>query len=313
MRLSGSALTSSPVDQELYVSRLIDARLERLLQHDDTTILLLVERGAGVTSLLNRLGDRIPSVLVDTSQVRSAVELVNKISSELGGSARATVDSFTGIAGRLDPFASSDVLLRNLRLALERASGPVSILLDGPLSPEVAFDLFGRHRDAVRALRANWVVTGFDLRAGDYLTPPADVFFDHTHDLPALDLEAALDLLLRRGADEFFAKDVVLGYEAASTQPRALIQRARRLDAEDLEMLAPLPPDLTSTERQILDELASRPGPMIATDPDLLRRLGVTDRTIRRSLVNLEQRRLVRQIPSSTLGPGRPAATYVLA
>jgi hypothetical protein len=104
-----------------------------------------------------------------------------------------------------------------------------TILLDSPLDPKVAFELFGRWRDEVFAIPATWVVVAHQDRLAQYLTPPADVFFDVVVRLEPLSREQALEILSRRDTHTMLPADVRESIvESFDGTPRHLLRLARQ-------------------------------------------------------------------------------------
>ena len=176
-----------------------------------------------------------------------------------------------------------------------------------------------RYRDAAFSVPATWLVVGHDRRTGEYLTPPADVFFAELDEIEDLDEGTASMILDRRKAFEVIPRhDVPKLLDASDKTPRGLLTVARRLIREleqggacDLDRAAVAQSNLSRAAAMLLAELQGR-GPSSATDPILQERLAVPPRDLRRQFSELEDAGLVERIPSGRTGPGRPAVTWKL-
>jgi hypothetical protein len=175
-------------------------------------------------------------------------------------------------------------------------------------------------RDELFALPATWVVVAHDHQLADYLTPPADVFFDVVERVDDLD-DVAVERLLDLRGGAALPKRAKAGIKktqdgtprhALSLARTLLLRRSAGEDTEiSLERYAAATSGLSRGAAMLLADLQGR-GPVAATDAELRRRLGVTDRHLRRSFGELETAGLVETIPGGRGGPGRPATTYGL-
>jgi hypothetical protein len=298
--------------------RPVDGRIDRALDAG-FNVLVGSRRGAGATTLLNRLeGERPDVVLLNASGATEPWQTLQAIA------ARAALPR--SLLGELAaPFQRADPLqvpraLRDMRRALDEQGRRLMILLDGPIDPGVGNELFGRMRDELFALPARWVVVAHDHQLADYLTPPADVFFDVVERVDDLDDVAVERLLDRRGGGALPKRTKARIKEAHDGTPRHALSLARTLllrppageDTEvSFERYSAATSGLSRGGAMLLAELQGR-GPVAATDVELRRRLGVTDRHLRRSFGELEAAGLVETIPGGRGGPGRPATTYGL-
>jgi hypothetical protein len=309
-----------PADRDLYVERDVDRRIEHWLELREN-VLLRVARGAGATSLMNRLVDTHPdAVLINAGRASTADELLYAIAAQMFPriSAGDFAQGLQSMVERVDPLADPRAL-RELRRRLEQEGRDVTILLDGPVDPSIAHDLFGRYRDATFSVPATWLVVAHDRRTGEYLTPPADVFFAELDEIEDLDEPTASMILDRRKAFDVVQHDEVSKLlEASDKTPRGLLTVARRLVREreqgsytDLDRAADTQRNLSRAAAMLLAELQGR-GPSSATDPILQERLAVPARDLRRQFAELEHAGLVERVPSGRPGPGRPAVTWKL-
>ena len=288
-QLSSRPLTAS--DDALYVRRAADLAVRAALKEGDNVLLGAV-RGAGATSLLNHLEAEVSdAVLMNAERAASASDVIASLVSQLrlrqnpadaagpspqAGSSSGAADS---APPRRDP----------------RARGP---------TPDSAAGWTDRSEGLIRSLRTlagrpyslplNWVVLAHYERLAEYVTPPADVFFDAIVRLDEFDASGALEVLQRRDVlplPDDVAQSIVRHFDGT---PRHLIRLARGALGSDAgevahraEQLAETTSSLSRGARQLLADMQGR-GPIPATDPSLLRRLGVTDRQMRRKLVELE-------------------------
>jgi DNA-binding MarR family transcriptional regulator len=100
--------------------------------------------------------------------------------------------------------------------------------------------------------------------------------------------------------------------------PRHLLRLARRALVTDpdetasrAKQLAEIAGSLSRGAQRLLADMQGR-GPVTATEPALLQRLGLTDRQTRRNLSELEAAGLVEEMHSSSSSQGRPPVTYRL-
>jgi DNA-binding transcriptional ArsR family regulator len=308
-------LTAS--DAALYVPRRVDQVVRRAINTREN-VLLGVLRGAGATSLLYRLENGLPdAIYVGAEQALTANEVLASVASRLRV-ARSLVPDLSALTTHADPLAAPPVL-EQVRHALAKADRHPVVLVDGPIAPEVAFELFGRWRDELFALPATWVVVAHEDRLAQYLTPPADVFFDVVIKLDPLCCDEALQLLERRDALAGLSDEVRSGVlEAFDGTPRHLLRLVRRQlgpeprkALEQMQAHAEAAAALGRGAHMLLAEMQGR-GPVAATDPDLRNRLGLSDRQMRRNLLELRDAGLVEIVRGGSGAPGRPPSTFRL-
>ena len=314
LQLSQRPLSATEADAALFLDRERElAALRRAVQLRLNS-LLLGDTGAGKTSLVHQLeralaADGVTAVHVDGGAATSGADLVAAIGREL--------------TGRDDDTAPTTIE------ALAGAAEPGSVVIvDGPPATAV-HELFGRHRDELWQLPFTWLVTGDAARRSAYLEPPADAFFDVVVELPELSVEEAEQLLRHRVDD---AGD---GDEAAATlreltpalaartrprTPRQVLAAAREALLADDPARAVAGADDVRSQAQALGrshamlfaELEAL-GPVSASDPDLLDRLGWTRARAVQVLRDLEERGLVdSSVDRSGSGPGRPPKLYAV-
>lgn len=313
--LSPRPLTAS--DAALYVPRRTDEVVRRAMDAREN-VLLGVVRGAGATSLLYRLENELPdAILVGAEQASTASEVLASIASRLRVP-RSSVPDLSGFTVHADPLAAPPVL-HQIRDALAKSDRHPIVLVDGPIRPDVAFELFGRWRDELFALAATWVVVAHEDRLAQYLTPPADVFFDIVINIDRFSCDGALQLLSRRDALAGLSDDArsrVL--DAFDGTPRHLLRLLRpQLAPDPREALAQMQAHAEATAalsrgaHMLLAEMQGR-GPVAATDHDLRNRLGLSDRQMRRNLLELRDAGLVEIVRGGSGAPGRPPSTFQL-
>lgn len=320
-------LRDAEADLASFVGR--QEELARLLraQRAGWSILVLGAPGAGVSSLLaaarHALGREraTTSAFVRAAGITSLSDLVEAIAAEvLGERPRLVRDD-------------SDAVLDGLE-RLSRAAGSTRrhlVFVDGLADGELAWGLFGRHRDDLWELPLRFVVGGRIEERERYLRAPADAFFESVIALGPLDVDSATELLVRqlspaagelelpgRVSPRAFAEEAV---EAApQLLPRALLDIARRslelgvrpLDVrrldDDLEAVAET--RVGRAAAMLVAEMRTL-GPVTASDPRLLERLGWSRSRAAQVLRSLALAGLATTADRSE-GPGRPTRFYRL-
>lgn len=312
--LRARPLTAS--DGEAYVRRSTDHIVEAALERHEN-VLLSVARGAGATSLLYRLESVLADVVyLNAEFAESGSEVLDSLASRLGA-IPAQSGPGPGHSGS-DPLGPPPSFGRVSDVLRTGERSPIA-LVDGPVAPRVAFDLFGRWRNELLTLPLAWLVVAHVDALAEYLTPPADVFFDLVAELEPLSKNEALEVLARRdalGTLSAEARRAVV--DTFDGTPRHLIQLARpqmgrdaRGWVERIEAHNQLASNLSRGARSLLAEMQGR-GIVAATDNDLQRRLGVTARQLRRNLEELRKSGLAEIVPGGGGKPGRPPTNYRL-
>ena len=302
-------LVASEEDEALYVTRDgVDDALVRAARGGVNT-LLIADRGAGVTSLMRRAESRLDdAVYLNTLGVEDPVDLLASLAVRLGA-ANNIFDAFRAVLDR-DPLAPPPALTRLKEFLREGSRTPVA-LVDGPLDPQVAYQLFGRWRDEIYGLGVTWVLAAPRDRFGEYLRPPADAFFEHRIELRPFTVDEAREALARRGAA--LPEKVLAG---AVRTPRQVIRMARERELspsspEIAQRYGAAVEDLSRGAQMLLAELQSR-GPVTAGDRELAQRLGMPEHQLRRRLRELELRDLVQASRGQSTGGGRPPRVFTL-
>jgi DNA-binding MarR family transcriptional regulator len=315
MELQSRPLTSRDVAR--YVARPADDAVRRAVEAQDNVLLSAI-RGAGATSLLYRLEGELPdAAYLNAEPAAEPVDVLTSVAARLGLS-RSPIPDMRVLTAWPDPLAPPPGL-KELQSALRRENRHPAILIDGPLNAKVAFELFGRWRDEVFAIGATWVVVAHHERLAEYLTPPADVFFDVVVPLEPLSPAQALEILSRRDTSEMLAPEAREAIvETFDGTPRHLLRLARqhatageRDSADSARAHAAATANLSRGAHMLLAEMQGR-GPVAATDETLHNRLGVTPRQIRRNLQELSEKGLVEVVPGGRGTPGRPPTTFQL-
>ena len=319
MQLSARPLTSSDDDQALYVTRPVDDRVEVALA-TGANVLVAARRGSGATSMLNRLENRIDGhtvVSINAAEASSAEELIGAVAAR-SGLPREILGQIAVAFSRLDPLAPPTAV-EELKSWLREHDRRLVVLIDGPIDAEVSHDLFGRFRDDVFGIPAAWLVVAHEDHAADYLEPPADVFFEHVDRIDGMDSARAKQLLRLRGVESELPADALAAIiDAHDGTPRGILALARgfasRSPEESRAFLLAHAEASAALDRgpaMLLAELQGH-GPASATDAELISRLGVTTRQLRRYFDALQEAGLVEVVPSARQGPGRPPTTYML-
>lgn len=314
MDLRQSPLTES--NSHLYIERDADAVVRSAIDAAEN-VLLAATRGSGTTSMLYRLEGALPdAVFVSGARADGAGAILMSVAARLG--MPPTFPEFQRLVRTPDPLATPPIL-RQLRERLSQADRRPVVLIDGPVDPHFAFELFGRWRDELFAVPATWVVVAHASRLAEYLTPPADVFFDVVVTLDGLTSDQARDALATRGVVAALSDEgLKTVLETFDGTPRHLLRLARQHasgPARDVMSWArehaAATAGLSRSAHMLLAEMQGR-GPVAATDPDLGERLGISDRQMRRNLIELRDAGLVEPVAGARPGPGRPPATFQL-
>lgn len=290
-----------------------DERVDRALELG-LNVLLSAPRGAGATSLLYRVEGEHPerTVRLSLSGVADAVAALNALSNAIG---TAPVIKPADV---LRPPTVLDVVERRLDQRGVTTVRPMIVLVDGPLPPTVAHDLFGGLRDQLFALPMKWVVVAPAERVGEYVAAPADVFFEHVVHLDPFSPEGQMDLLERRDALSRLDPGRVKEIRALSDgMPRrtlalareALLRPEAKLADRGYQEWLERQAALSRSAAMLFSEMQGRE-PTAANDPDLLQRLGWGEMRVRRAMQELVDQGLVRASQGRKTGPGRPPTVY---
>jgi hypothetical protein len=200
-------------------------------------------------------------------------------------------------------------------LAAEAEKRKACVLLDDP-DPDVAHQLFGRLRDELWQTGLVWVVAGDRARRQQYLTPPADAFFERIVELAPL-TDAQQRDLIRRRMDRQDNREL-LDVRVESGHPRALLTALRDAASSPDDVHALLgrraerqtraANKLGRLESMMLAEIEDGAAAS-ASDPDWTGRFGISRQRAQQALAALEREHLVRaeRLPGPS---GRPRKVY---
>ncbi len=348
LQISQRPLTGSSADRELFVDRISELdRLKKACQLG-FNIIVLAERGAGVTSLMRQYQAwfeewgaelRVPArcYLVNGDRAANLEELVDAISVTIAGrwtsspisdSQKTYTDYRDRYLKTLTEGGYSDPIielwdLSNAAFQETQGAGAV-IVLDNMHKPELVHRLFGRHRDELWEMPVQWIVCGRISQRGEYLEPPADAFFDTELIMSPLDGASSRELLERRLAATRSARSGVLEriraemeeiIERGGGNPRRLLEETRMVALRDSEetkavkRLVEVAAQLGSTEMNALRHLLSQ-GARSASDKELHESLGVTRARATQVLNRLEAWGIVHSFVDRS-GIGRPRKLYI--
>ncbi len=320
--LSGRPLLATAADQRYLVERPVAETIVRGAQAELNT-LLLGDRGMGKTTLLHDVESRLRAaagpapIYLDGARLDQAAAILLAVHDEIVGPRSALSDGLRSSAsGVLQTTVElrSDEALRVIReLADDRDATRTIVLLDDP-RPEVAHQLFGRLRDELWQTGLIWVVAGDQARRGEYLTPPADAFFEQVVELTPMTDDEQLELVRRRIRPG--SGTGVAGVMLKSGNPRAVLAVLR--DAERPEDAGAALKQRAERQRRA-DRLGRIAGLMLAeiedgaaasaADPAWLDRFGVSRQRAQQVLSSLAQIGLV-DVDHRPGSNGRPRNVY---
>lgn len=320
--LSGRPLLATAADQRYLVERPVATTIIRGAQAQLNT-LLLGDRGMGKTTLLHDVESHLRAaagatpIYLDGARLDDATTILLAVRDEIVGPRNALSDGLRSSAIGVVPTTvelRSDEALRVIReLADDRDGTRAIVLLDDP-RPEVAHQLFGRLRDEVWQTGLTWVVAGDQARRGQYLTPPADAFFEQVVELPPMTVDEQAELMKLRVEPK--SGTAPIGVTLQSGNPRAVLSALR--DAAHPEDPGAALQQRAERQRRA-DRLGRLGGLMLAeiedgavasaADPAWLERFGVSRQRAQQVLSSLARVGLVDvdQRPGSN---GRPRNVY---
>ena len=348
MMLSGRPLLATAADRRYLVER---PEADIVLGHVQAGMntLVLAERGMGKTTLLRELEGRlqdeagISTVYLDGHRLSDAAMILLAALDQLGEPRTPTDEDtryhsilhallareqrqLTAIAGgppmAATPFTPTLAETRNeeaLRLipelAAEAKMRKACVLLDDP-DPDASHALFGRLRDELWQTGLVWVVAGDRARRQQYLTPPADAFFERIVELAPLTDAQQRDLIHRR-MDRQDNREL-LDVRVESGHPRALLTALRDAarSPDDVHALLGRRAERQTRAASKLGRLESMMLAEIedgatasASDPDWTGRFGISRQRAQQALAALEREQLVRaeRLPGPS---GRPRKVY---
>jgi energy-coupling factor transporter ATP-binding protein EcfA2 len=304
MELGGRPLLDNASDRRLYVEHPEATRLREAAANGLNT-LVLGARGSGKSTLLRQVAldlreeDR-PSVFVDAAIVDSPLALLQIVRLE-AGRAPTLVDAMReAFRAPLAPMSGLGEngglleLVRSLRAPLDM-NDKVVLLVDALPAAKVAHPLFGRLRDELWQLPFTWVVAGDQAERGEFLTPPADAFFEEIVELQPLSADEQRRLITLRLGDEVDQAPWVKHLHAKTPRELlALVRQGLRAGAEPDALLRARAERERKVSRlgraasMLIAELEAS-GPSSASDPDLLHRLGWSRQRAAQVFAQLEE------------------------
>jgi GTPase SAR1 family protein len=320
MRLSGRPLLATDLDAKLFLDRPELTQIVGALT-GGLNVLLVGARGSGKTSLLRQAArrlnddDGVRALYIDALRLTDASATLVAIEDELRGEENAVGlalrESLKGLTSQpVDQLRDQSLrLVRALRVEQQTVA-----MLDG-LDPELAHALFGRLRDEIWQTGIVFLVAGEPDNEPEFLTPPADAFFDRVVRLRPLDDVQQQQLILRRrehgDPDWSHLRD-------PNGNPRALLATLRQAQAAGVE------PDAAFARRAERETRASTMGRVhsmmlaeiengvvaSAADADLLDRLGISRQRAQQVLTDLERGELVQSTTSAVAAGGRPRKVF---
>jgi hypothetical protein len=326
LQLSQRPLMATDADARLFVGRVVElANLSRSVRLRFNT-LVLGERGSGRTSLLHRLEHWLDEAGVavrfaDASGCSSLDDLLGALREAIHGGAQAASAAFSTLYDRAGGGITDIGWLRPLD------GGQLVVLLDGIVDPDLVTALFGRYRDEVWDLPITWVVAGELNDRSRLMQPPADAFFDIEIVVPTLTDIEVYDVLLRRAdaaGDEPDAATVrelasALGSTVGDATPRRVLAEARRMLVDGAADAALHVARISAAQHKaaaigraaamLYTELLAL-GPVSASDPRLLDRMGWSRSRATQVLHELEEAGLVVASDETRSTPGRPRRVY---
>jgi hypothetical protein len=323
MDLSGRPILGTASDRHLFVNREAELAEVKKAIEAQTNVLILGERGVGRTSLLRMLAmdldqTGIRPLFLEASLASDAPELLELLRYRI---APQSTFQFKWPLERVPTSARLLEDIREIGRRLNRPTSPQVVLIDEPLSPEVAHTLFGRLRDELWSLPLIWVIAGSLSDRAVYLRPPADAFFPRVIVLQPLDDRASFDLLRAR-ISKSDASDAQLRriVRAAGGSPRRLVQLANetllggrpthQLAAAERERDALLA-TLGDSAQRVVEEIEAN-GPVSASDERFLSRVGLQRSRAAQILRELERQGVLEGVTERVEGR-RPRKLYGVA
>ncbi|HEV3323384.1 MAG TPA: ATP-binding protein [Solirubrobacteraceae bacterium] len=325
--LRARPLRATHADASFYVQREKDmAMLAAALSHG-FNVMILGERGAGKTTLINLLAARLeeqgqPAVQLGGSRFNTAAEA-------LWGIARVALTE-PPPSSPVPPLAAAEAMRQSISdplegayRALADAAGALpentAILVDG-LIPALVHEIFGRLRDEMWTLRLQWVITGDLENKPVLLAPPADAFFDQIVTLAPFGESEIEQLLGLRDPDSELGVSVqrLIAARCEGNPARALLLARHALVAADPiaeiergSVVERIEDELGEPAARLADDLA-RNGPSGPSDPQLLRRLGWSRPRAYQVFQALQHAGWTEVTAEHTGRAGRPANTFRL-
>ena len=324
LHLSQRPLTGSKADGRLFVGR--DAELRRLERAAqlDFNVLALGERGIGLTSLIRQHQRRMeeagrPCFYLSGTKIKSSEQVFEAIQTR--GMVRD--DTLSSVRKALGLPQTDSVFHELVRKINRKADNVPLVFLDDMRDPKLTHRMFGRYRDEMWELPCRWVVCGLTRHRSEYLTPPADAFFEAEIVIGPVDDSVAGDLLEARlatakGEDARSVELIRSNYEQIIKEgggsPRQILASARDTLLRDVgetasrEHSREQATKLGGTEGRVWQYLLTH-GPASASDEELLDNFGITRARATQVLGRLEEAGLA-TAHYEKQSAGRPRKVY---
>lgn len=329
LHLSQRPLTASEADGRLFVGREAELRrLERAAQLD-FNVLALGERGSGITSLMAQHRKRLeeagrPCFYLSGAKIKDSEQVYDAITTRGMGRRQILSDVHREVMG----LPATGSLFHDLVWKITHVEGDILpvVFLDDMHAPQLTHRMFGRYRDEMWKLPCRWVVCGLVRHRSEYLTPPADAFFETEITVGPLDDLVARDLLEARlaaaGSEDALDVDIIRSeYEEIIKEgegnPRLILALARESLLRDAgenasrERFRREAARLGGTEARFWQHILTF-GPVSASDEELQERFGVTRARAAQVLGRLEEAGLVKAHHEKQ-GVGRPRKVFQVA
>lgn len=326
LHISQRSLTASDADGGLFVGREAELRRLERAARLDFNVLVLGERGIGVTSLIAQHQRRLKEAgrrcfYLSGAKIKDSEQVYDAITTDGKGRRQILSDVHREVMGLPAPGS----LFHDLVWRITRFEGdalPV-VFLDDMHGPKLTHRMFGRYRDEMWRLPCRWVVCGLSRHRSEYLTPPADAFFETELTIGPLDDSGARDLLEARlaAAGDEDAREVNLIrseieeiIKGGGGNPRRILSLARESLLRDagenasLERLRQEAARLGETEGRFWQHILAF-GPVSASDEELLEHFGVTRARATQVLGRLEEAGLA-VAHYEKQGVGRPRKVF---
>ena len=325
LHLSQRPLTGSKADGRLFVGREAELRrLERAAQLG-FNVLALGERGIGLTSLMGQHQRRMqeagrPCFYLSGTKIKSTGQVYEAIRTGGMGSGQIP-DPVREVMGLPDARSAFHDLVWDIH-RVEAEDLPV-VILDDMHDPKLTHQMFGRYRDEMWELPCRWVVCGLTRHRSQYLTPPADAFFEAEVVIGPMDGSVAGDLLEARLATASSEDAQAVGLIRSNHEqiikegrgsPRQILASARDALLRDSgenasrDISQRKATSLGATEGRVLQYMQIH-GPVSASDEELLDYFGITRARATQVLGNLEKARLAVSYHEKQ-SVGRPRKMY---
>ncbi len=319
MELSGRPLFDNPVDAALFVERDEEREIAANCR-DGVNTLLLGDRGMGKTSLLRHVlfelrEEEFPAVGVDAGSAESVLDLIRMVAAALGRVRFESPQIDLLSAAGLGETAAILRELRKLQPPKPETGPQTAVLIDLSAGAKNIHQLFGRFRDELWQLRFTWIVAAPTELRVDFLTPPADAFFEDVIQLRPLTREQQERLIqLRLEAGEKTPWRLPWDGEA---NPRRLLEVVRESvrtgEPPEERLMARVQREnevsaLGRSASMLYAELEDY-GPASASDREFLDRLGWSRQRAAQVLGELEVHGIVRADYQPAEG-GRPRKVF---